>query len=95
MLLHQTRQEIAGAHILVLVGAGLEVTPETPNDGLMVGKKIGKHFLGPQIFCGIFPKAGVFQKLGKRSQGFSPERARSATSSTISSNSSYCDSKNL
>ena len=43
MLFHQAGKKIVGAHVMIFIGAGLEITAQLPNDRLMVVHKIGNH----------------------------------------------------
>jgi hypothetical protein len=75
VLFHQACKKIVGAHIMIFIGAGLQIAAQLPDDCLMVVYKVGDHLARPGIVARVFLEPGV---LGEFAHGAECPTVKSA-----------------
>ena len=75
MLFHQACKKIVGAHVMIFIGAGLQIAAQLPDDCLMVAYKIGNHLARPGIVVRGFLELGGVAEFDHGAECPSIERA--------------------
>src|SRR5262245_13609149 len=73
VLLHEAREEVAGAGVAVLVLRRLQIGPELADQALVVGEQVGQHLLGVGRLLGVFLQPRALAELGQRAESAAAE----------------------